>query len=65
MIDTHPTPKTDAAIRQHRRIKQGLVATWIHEISARHGTLPAAEEAVESVSVAEPAFQPERERVLA
>lgn len=65
MIDTHPTPKTDAAIRQHRRIKQGLVATWIHEISARHEAVPAAGEAVESVSAIEPALQPELDQALA
>jgi hypothetical protein len=65
MTDTHYSTATDAAARQKRRVKQGLVATWIHEISARHATRPAAEEAVESVSAIEPLRRPEPERALA
>jgi len=63
MIETiRPTPKSDAARRQHRRVKQALVAGWIHEISARHGTVPARKDAVEAVGVTE---RPEPERVMA
>lgn len=65
MTDAHRTAATDAATRQHRRVKRGLVAGWIHEISARHGATPAAEEAVESVRAGEPALQPQTDQALA
>jgi hypothetical protein len=67
MTDTYTqdATATDAATRQHRRVKSGLVATWIHEISARHGTGPAAEDAVLSVSAVESALGPEPDRAAA
>jgi hypothetical protein len=65
VTDAHRTTATDAATRQHRRVKRGLVAGWIHEISARHGTAPAAEEAGEAVHAGEPALQPQTDRALA
>jgi hypothetical protein len=65
VTDAHRTAAPDAATRQHRRIKRGLVASWIHEISARHGAAPAADEPVESARATEPTLQPEPGQALA
>jgi hypothetical protein len=65
VTDAHRTAATDPATRQHRRVKRGLVASWIHEISARHGATPDAEQAGESVRATEPGLQPQADQALA
>jgi hypothetical protein len=66
VTDAHRSPPTDAATRQHRRVKRGLVASWIHEISARHGATPnIAERAVQTVRTTESALEPQPSQALA
>jgi hypothetical protein len=66
VTDAHRTAATDPATRQHRRVKRGLVASWIHEISARHGATPdIAERTVETVRTTEPALEPQPSQALA
>jgi hypothetical protein len=66
VTDAHRSAPTDAATRQHRRVKRGLVASWIHEISARHGATPdIAERTVETVRTTEPALEPQPSQALA
>ena len=41
-------------IQQHRRVKRGIVASYIHQISERHND-DAADERLAAEAVAEPA----------
>ena len=56
MTETRTPAETPSARRQqqHRRIKRGIVASYIHQISERHNDA-AAEERLEAEAVIETA----------